>query len=119
MDRLRKITLITTGIIIGGLFGIWYNGAYLDHRIMVNGQDIIELSESEVMDAMMESSDNLDQETFVTFFGIGGFWVNGSWPMWFYLISFTTLFGYVGYHLHKYLINKKGQSTSEPELENN
>ena len=118
MKKFRKIAFVIIGIIFGGLFGLWYNGSYLDHRILVNGQDTIELSESEMMSAILDNPSSLVQETFVSFFGLGGFWIEGSWPMWFSLIAFITIFGWIGYRLNKYINNKSHEESTSDSKSN-
>ena len=54
---------------------------------------------------LLENPDSVAQETFVSFFGLGGFWVDGTWPIWVILILFPLIFGWIGYRVDKFLKN--------------
>lgn len=107
MSKFRKAALIIIGLVLGTFLGALYSGLYFVHRIMVNGKNITDLSESEIMSAMMENSDSLVQETFISFFGFGGFWIDGSWPLWFSLVAFAVAFGWIGNRINGLLEERK------------
>jgi hypothetical protein len=44
------------------------------------------MSDEEKIQAIRTDPNMLDAKTYVTIFGVGGWWVDGDWPLWLTLI---------------------------------
>ena len=109
MRTLGKIGILILGLLLGLVMGFTYIGAYMDSRFLVGGRDVYAsgMTAEEITAEMIANPGTSRLETFVTFFGFGGTWVEGTWPHYLSLILFTVLFVWLAHRLASVIIAKK------------
>lgn len=106
MKTTAKIIMVVFGFLFGIIVGFLYNGTYFDQRMLGNVQDFCGMTADELRRAINANPDALKMETFVSVFGVGGAWIDGTWPFWLSLALFTGFFTWLAYRLASVFIVK-------------
>lgn len=96
---MKKRALVVLGLLFGFAFSLWYIGLYLHPQSTIDGQDLAGLSQEELINVLSAHSGGMENQTFVTILGMGGWWVEGDWPLWFAVFFFTSLFAWIAHRV--------------------
>ncbi|HMB91146.1 MAG TPA: hypothetical protein VKP65_09890 [Rhodothermales bacterium] len=99
MRKTIRILIMACGFLFGVAFGLWYIGFYFDSQPLVDPQVILDMSDAEKIQAITTHPEMFTAKTYVTIFGLGGWWVDGDWPFWLTLLLSSGVFTWIAYRI--------------------
>lgn len=92
MQIFYKLTAYIFSVAFGFVFALWFNGSTLYPETRVNGMLLSDMTVAAATQAIKNNPESLQTRTFVSFWGIGNFWIDGQYIQYVTLLLFPILF---------------------------